>query len=240
VLAQIKARLADPAAAVRVIATQLVEAGVDLDFPAVFRAMAGLDSIAQAAGRCNREGSLHEGRVIVFRAPLDPPDGVLRVAAQVALPMLERGDGDPLTHDAFERFFRQLYWTQGERLDSRQIVSGPSALLARRDLSYAFRTAAEQFRIIPDEQVPVVMPWGDASRLVAEIARLGISRDRLRGIQRYIVGVYRKTLTRLSDAAAVREVAPGLFVLERKPLYSSATGLDDRGAGYFDPEELMA
>jgi CRISPR-associated endonuclease/helicase Cas3 len=243
VLAEITTRLADPAAEVRVIATQLVEAGVDLDFPVVFRAAAGLDSIAQAAGRCNREGLLTEGRVVVFRAPLDPPDGVLRVAARVALPMLERDDGDPLTHDAFERYFRGLYWTQGARLDSKRIVSGQASLLARRDLSYAFRAASEEFRIIPQEQVPVIVRWGDAPRLVDEIVRLGLSRERIRGIQRFTVGVYRGTLQRLGDAAAVREIeprlAPGLFVLERKALYSDTIGLDDRGAGLFAPEELM-
>jgi CRISPR-associated endonuclease/helicase Cas3 len=241
VLGEIKVRLADPAAEVRVVATQLVEAGVDLDFPVVFRAAAGLDSIAQAAGRCNREGLQARGRVVVFRAPQDPPDGVLRQASRIALPMLQRAGDDPLTLAAFERFFHELYWTQGARLDSKGIVSGRARLLARKDLSFAFRTAAEAFQIIPQEQVAIVVPWGDAPRLVDDIARLGISRERARGIQRFTVGVYRSTLQRLGDAAAVRETesAPGLFVLERASLYSPECGLDDRGTDLFAPEEMI-
>jgi CRISPR-associated endonuclease/helicase Cas3 len=240
-LARIRARLGDPAAEVRVVATQLVEAGVDLDFPVVFRAAAGLDSIAQAAGRCNREGLLKEGRVVVFRAPQEPPDGVLRQSARIGTAMLQRAGDDPLTLSAFERFFADLYWMQGDRLDGSQIISGQERLLARRDMSFAFRTAAERFKIVPEEQVPVIVPWGDAMRLAREIEQFGPTRERMRKMQRYTVGVYRATLARLAGAAAVREIVAGLglFVLEDAALYSERWGLDDGDAGMLAPEDLV-
>ena len=239
VLADIRMRLADPGAEVRVVATQLVEAGVDLDFPVVFRAVAGLDSIAQAAGRCNREGRLPEGRVVVFRAPQEPPAGVLRQAARIAMPMLSHPDDDPLTHQAFGQFFRDLYWAQD--LDRERIVSGSSPLLARPGLDYAFRTAEAVFKIIPDQQAPAIVPWGEGPRLAAEIEHYGPSRERLRGIQRFAVNVYRQTLQRLLDSGEVREVGSetGLFILEKQALYSRDTGLDDRGVGLLAPEDLI-
>lgn len=239
VLAEIRAQLADGGAEVRVVATQLVEAGVDLDFPVVFRAVAGLDSIAQAAGRCNREGQLAEGRLVVFAAPKPPPEGVPRQAARIAEPLLRGADEDPLTLAAFTQFFTQLYWVQGDRLDSEQIISGYNALLARTRLQYAFRTAAEVFRIIPDEQVPVVVPWGDAGVLVREIEHAGASRGRLRRLQRFTVGIYRRTAQGLLAERAVREVSPGLLVLEDERLYDEFVGLDVRGLGVLNPQECI-
>ena len=87
VIADIKQRLG-AGEDVRVVSTQMVEAGVDVDFPVVYRALAGLDSIAQAAGRCNREGKLGRGQVIVFVPPQPAPPGPLRRAADTTVSLL--------------------------------------------------------------------------------------------------------------------------------------------------------
>jgi CRISPR-associated endonuclease/helicase Cas3 len=222
------------------VATQLIEAGVDVDFPVVFRAVAGLDSIAQAAGRCNREGRLPGlGRVVLFCAPQEPPPGVLRQAAKIALPILRRPNEDPLTHAAFTRFFGNLYWTQGDKLDRESLVSGRSPLLGRPAAKFAFRKAAGLFRIIPDEQVPLVVPWEEAAKIVREIERGGSNRDRMRRLQRLTVGVYRRTAQGLLQERAAREISgcPGLLILEDERLYDHATGLDIRRIGVYEPEE---
>ncbi len=110
VIEEIKQKLKNKES-VRVISTQIVEAGVDIDFPVVYRALSGLDSIAQAAGRCNREGSLAgKGRVVVFVPPSKSPPGILRKASETTVSMLKTGDIDPLGYCAFGKFFSELYW----------------------------------------------------------------------------------------------------------------------------------
>ncbi|MCS7268198.1 MAG: CRISPR-associated endonuclease Cas3'' [Geminicoccaceae bacterium] len=242
VLGAIRAALAEPERPVRVVSTQLVEAGVDLDFPVVFRAVAGLDSIAQAAGRCNREGHLADfGRVVVFRPPTEPPPGILRIAAEIGRKLLTALP-DPLAQEAFERYFRELYWSRGERLDSAQLLTGEK-LLARPDLAFAFRTAAERFRMIPDEQVPVLVPWAEGRHLAGEIAARATAgaglRALLRRAQRFLVGVYRRTASAMLRAGAVRELVPGLLWLEDARLYDERFGLRIDRLGAYEPSELL-
>lgn len=110
----------------RVISTQLVEAGVDIDFPVVYRALAGLDSIAQAAGRCNREGRMvDKGRVVVFVPPVRPPIGHLRKAADACISTLRDQAHDPLARALFDRYFKEFYHSVD--LDGR--FQDPSATL---------------------------------------------------------------------------------------------------------------
>jgi CRISPR-associated endonuclease/helicase Cas3 len=129
---------------VRVISTQLVEAGVDLDFPVVYRALAGLDSIVQAAGRCNREGNLDMGKVVVFIPPRRAPMGILRKAAETTVGILS-ARAEPLTNDVFEQYFSELYW-KANSLDKYKMIQ----LLDPREndsqeCSIYFRTAAAKF-----------------------------------------------------------------------------------------------
>lgn len=242
VLARVRAALADDAREIRVVSTQLVEAGVDLDFPVVFRAIAGLDSIAQAAGRCNREGRLDTpGRVVVFQPPTEPPPGLLKLAAAIGRKLLAT-HSDPLSYEAFEHYFRELYWSRGEQLDTAQLLTGEK-LLAKADLAFAFRTAAERFRMIPDEQIPVLVPWGEGRALVGEIERraaVGAGlREVLRRAQRYVVGVYRRTAAEMLRTGSARALVPGLLFLEDGRLYDEKLGLRVDRLGAYEPSELV-
>ena len=105
----------------RLVSTQLVEAGVDLDFPTVYRAEAGFDSIAQAAGRCNREGKLPVGYTYVFEAEERPPAGLLLSAADTAKE-LRSLHPDPLAPAAVEAYFRHLYWTKKSEWDEHGVM----------------------------------------------------------------------------------------------------------------------
>src|SRR4051794_35543285 len=105
----------------RVVSTQLVEAGVDIDLPVVYRAAAGFDSIAQAAGRCNREGLAPLGTTYVFDAEQPPPRGVLRQGADTAQELWGI-HADPLAPEAIEHYFQQLYWKRSDEWDKFNIM----------------------------------------------------------------------------------------------------------------------
>ena len=106
---------------VQVISTQLVEAGVDFDFPVVYRALAGLDSIAQVAGRCNREGRLRKpGKVVVFVPPKNAPAGILRKAAETTRIILSARPSDPLDHSMFHHYL--LSYIGKQILDAKGIA----------------------------------------------------------------------------------------------------------------------
>ena len=163
---------------VRLVATSLVEAGVNLDFRVVWRAEAGLESIIQAAGRCNREGRAEMGYVFVFE-PSDeeghkPPPEIGQLAG-AAREVMRRHPKDPMSLDAINDYFRTLYWIKGDdALDAKGILE----LLRerRRRLDFPFETIAAEFRLIETALVPVIIPWcgtdgGDdtAKRLLEEL-----------------------------------------------------------------------
>lgn len=234
-IAEIKANLKE-GRPTRVVSTQLVEAGVDLDFPVVYRALAGLDSVAQAAGRCNREGRLAAGQVYVFQPESRIPAGHLRQAAEIGRGLLIRDGKDPLAPDRFEEFFRTLFWLKGETLDRHGIMG----LLANdHELRISFRTAAEKFRLIDDASAPVVVHYGEGSHLIELLRRNGPQRWLLRRLQRYVVNLPRQVHAKLVAEGAIEEVRPGIFVQAQGNLYDEQLGLCVDRSAVYAPDELV-
>ncbi|HTE35259.1 MAG TPA: CRISPR-associated helicase/endonuclease Cas3, partial [Reyranella sp.] len=221
VLQGVRNRLKDHAP-VRLVATSLIEAGVDVDFPEVWRAVAGLDSIAQAAGRCNREGRLKVGRAVVFIPAEAKSPRALEAFWQATRSILRRHEEDLLGLDAVEAYFRELYWQKGrEALDAAD-VDGRRGVLAAiaeraRDFSFAFRSIAEAFRLIDDVMEPVIVPWradasdDDADRLLHTTANMDRPRAaELRRLQRYTVSIPRKARDTWLAMGALRPIHPAL------------------------------
>lgn len=155
IIADIRERL-EKKIPTRVVSTQLVEAGVDIDFPVVYRALSGLDSIAQAAGRCNREGKLERGKVVVFVPPKSSPPGTLRRAEQTTISLLSGSTSDPMARELFAHYFEHFY-VKADSLDKH----GINDLLTRdaRALKIQFRTAAEKFQLIDDIESQAILVW---------------------------------------------------------------------------------
>lgn len=238
VIGHIKERL-NSGIPTRVVSTQLVEAGVDLDFPVVYRALAGLDSIAQAAGRCNREGKLSgKGEVVVFIPPQSAPPGLLRKGEDACRKVLYGIDGNPLERSLFAAYFTQFYHAcdLDEKGIGRMLATG-------RELDVRFRAAAEAFCLIDDEDTsPVVVRYhaegGNDVRvdeLLAILERDGPQRWLLRLLQPYMVTLYRRDVARLLSQGGINEMAPGLFVQTSDGLYHPMLGFDPQDGMGTDP-----
>lgn len=220
----------------RVVSTQVVEAGIDIDFPVVYRAMAGLDSIVQAAGRCNREGSKSRGEVVVFETDESPP-GDIGAAAASTREVLAHDEGkpapDPLGLNTIEHFFRQLYWSKGPPepgWDGRIRPDGRRCGITKMLEELNFASASRNYRIIEDGTVGVVVPYGEVgTRLCEEVARSHMTnserqRDTRRRAQRYTVAIRPWQVKKLVDAGLCQLTESGLMVLAEEA-YGEKVGL---------------
>lgn len=237
IIAAIKQRLQNNES-VRVISTQLVEAGVDLDFPVVFRALAGLDSIAQAAGRCNREGKQPGlGKVVVFVAPRKPPLGILRKAAETTVGIVYGSEVDPISHSLFERYFSELYW-KANSLDAKKIKELLSPQNDSQELSIYFRTAADRFQIINSSlQKTILVPYGKGEELIGFLKSMGPDRWLMRKLQRFTVNIYNYDFEGMRKRGSLEEIYKGIFALRSHLEYSDNTGLLIDTS--FDPEDFI-
>ena len=233
-------------APLRVVSTQLVEAGVDLDFPVVYRALAGLDSIAQAAGRCNREGALPEpGKVFVFVPPGKIPAGSLKQGAQACRNVLHGTTENPLDRTLIEAYFRQFYTSAD--LDKHGIVKLLTPAPTRDDpLPVDFGKAADKFRLIPDTQAPVVVryrgPDGKSEKVAALLGKIdkdGPNRGLMRSLQRYTVTLQKEVADKLlaqGELTLVPQV-PGLYAQANDTMYDDICGLFVEGE--IEPSKLV-
>lgn len=219
----------------RVVSTQLVEAGVDIDFPVVFRALAGLDSVAQAAGRCNREGSLpdgEKGQVVVFVRDIPKALHQVRTAAQATRTVLQAG-GNALSPEAFNLYFPQYYAGFASR-DKHGIVAHLCKKKNPR-FEFDFRTAADKFRLVDDEdQATVIVPYISAGNhsiepLINKLRSGDTDRWLLRQLQRYTVTARRKQVEVWQARGDLQELVPGMYLLIDELRYDSSLGLLSEG-----------
>jgi CRISPR-associated endonuclease/helicase Cas3 len=239
VLADIRERLKNKQPC-RVISTSLIEAGVDVDFPVVYRAMAGLDSIAQAAGRCNREGRLEGlGQVVVYE-PENPPrmPWLQRCASRAGETLRSLPENDPLGLVAMRRYFELLYDVQ--ELDTKGIVKRLNAPLDK-DLLFPFKAVAQDFRFIEDEGVAVIIPREpEAEALVRRLRYSDFPRGILRKLQRYSVTARTRDMMKLQAAGAVEMIQDAYPVLRNLGAYDDNVGLRVDAAEVWDADGLIA
>ena len=204
---------------IRVVSTQLIEAGVDIDFPVVFRQEAGLDCVLQAAGRCNREGKNVMSTTYVFSLAKEHtlPRGEMQAANQARLSL--NNTSDWFAPSTMTEYFRQLYCRK-ESFDRKNIKH-----LLYKPTEICFATAAKEFRLIEDAGVSVIVCWEDSMDLVDQVLHGGPSYILMKKLAQYTVNIYQSDFKKLLDMGVVSEKKEGLFVVEYQQQYDPNLGL---------------
>lgn len=224
--------------ACRVISTQLIEAGVDVDFPVVWRALGPLDSIVQAAGRCNREGRLRDaagdpalGEVIVFK-PEDSslPRGIYSVATGITASLLASVGAESLAvdHKLFAQYFSRLY----QYVPTDYEKGGECSIQEDRE-NLRFREVARKARVIADDTKPVIVPYGRGAEIIDEIRARTLESGKprfgkadLQRLQRYMVNLRQHDFDLLLALKQIHPLLPNLEpYLLSEGLYQKHLGL---------------
>ena len=234
VIQEVRRRL-ERGEACRVVSTQVVEAGVDLDFPVVMRAVGPLDSIIQAAGRCNRAGRMDAGRVVVFQPKEGsaPPLGSYKLATDTTLRMLNAGPLDLDNPETVTEFFRGVY----------QFADHDAKGIQGKRRSFDYPEVASRFRMIDDATLETVVPrYGtgeERERVGRELERLRngtpAARSVIRSLQPWTVQIYVNQASGMLRSGLLSEVMPGLY--EWRGDYDEVTGIG--GITALDPDALI-
>jgi CRISPR-associated endonuclease/helicase Cas3 len=222
VIADIKTKLKNNEP-IRVISTQIVEAGVDIDFPVVYRALTGLDSIAQAAGRCNRENKIKEGgKVYVFVPPSSSPQGFLRKCEDAGKAILRNYNESEFTPNLYSEYFKYLY----SNLNSFGQADFQNRLIQdAKNFEFQFKEYAEKFNMIDDKkQMSIIVRYKNSQALIDQLKYAGATKDLLRRLQRYIVNIPIYTFNKIREANYIEEIN-GYWVQCDDNLYKPGLGL---------------
>lgn len=215
----------------RVVSTSLIEAGVDVDFPVVFREQSGLDSILQAAGRCNREGRRppEESFVHIFEGEGKAPP-LFSTAIGAGKAAMSR-HADIASQEAIHDYFSELLELKGKEAQDKERI-----LPLIQSEFFPFRTVAERFHLIDSLTRTVYVPWREGAELVERLRVGEGGRALFRRLGQYGVSVYEKHFATLEAAGDLEVLENGAAILCNPTLYAGETGLSleaDSGKSLF-------
>ncbi|RGY96756.1 CRISPR-associated helicase Cas3' [Clostridium sp. AM58-1XD] len=222
----------------RLIATSLVEAGVDFDFQTVYRELAGIDSVIQAAGRCNREGKKCRDDCKTYVFKLEQSEDIhlpnaLKLPMEVAGQVGEEYE-DIASLEAIEAYFRRLFYFRGNGLDIKEIVRQMED--GRRNLLFPFTTVAKQFKLIENDTKTILIDWEEeAKNIVCRIKAGDTSRRLIREAGQYCVNIYENDFEKLNGAGMLELIDNDMeyYILRNRGQYTEEKGLEilaERGA----------
>jgi CRISPR-associated endonuclease/helicase Cas3 len=211
----------------RVVSTQVMEAGIDVDFPVGYRALAGLDSIIQAAGRVNREGkNPGGGEMFVFEPEsefIKRTPAYIKQTGDVARSVLREYETDPTSIEAIIAYFKLL-----DKLQDPKRTSDAREILAcfEKGGGFDFKTAADKFKLIENNTVSVIIPYDDkAAKHVEELRYIPYPASTLRKLQGYTVNIYEQEFQALNTKGVIEMTADAYAVLKDMSYYDAQTGI---------------
>lgn len=223
----------------RLISTQLIEAGVDVDFPVVLRCLAGLDSLTQAAGRCNREGRLQQGgEFYIFRREKESTIPDILLAAQHAREVLSLcNENDLIGEKSVRLFFELHFWHLSGQMDRREVMAAFYSDFFKDPYALRFQELSQRFKFIDNETISVFVPFGKKGSLLCDKLRQTYDpkerRTTLRALQRYVVGVHENDWKKLMSNGMLEIIHDSYYLSPKvdSQFYSKETGLNLENSG---------
>lgn len=219
------------------VSTSLVEAGVDLDFQSVYRELAGMDSMIQAAGRCNREGRRNVEKSKVFIFQFEEKESVLGQKQQIDVAKsLIVDDRELAEMETVTKYFEMLYHIKGDSLDKKKILDE----FTNKNAKYNFAKVGKEFKLIEQNTKIVFIKCEDAAKEIhQELQNKGFTRAGMRKASRYCITVYDKTFEKMYGAGMIRPVSEDIedfYELVDEGRYTEEMGLEleiDTGMALF-------
>lgn len=236
VLEEIRERLRNNEKCI-LISTSLVEAGVDLDFQSVYRELAGVDSMIQAAGRCNREGQRKAENSNVFIFRFEGKENVLGQRQQIDVAKSLLADGGEFSDmETITKYFEMLYHIKGDSLDKKKILDE----FTNKCMQYNFAKVGKEFKLIEQNTKTIFINCEEAaSEILYDLHQKGFSRSNMRKASQYCISVYEQIFDKMYGAGMIQPVSEDLkefYVLTDNGQYTEEMGLEleiDNGMALF-------
>lgn len=218
----------------RVISTSLIEAGVDIDFPTVYRAISGIDSLLQAGGRCNRENKRKVCESVVHIFDTDEVVSYQQTNTSVTRDVIRNFGEKIYLPEAIRMYFENLYYYRDidrthNAFDKKKIIKGLEKL--------EFSSVADRFRLIENNTKSIYILTEENQKEINELRNGRYTKELFRKLQQYSVNLYDYDFKKLDEACAVEYINESFYVLSDSSFYSEKTGVvfpdDNRVKGIF-------
>ena len=221
VLEKIRKRL-DENKPCRVVSTSLIEAGVDIDFPTVYRAISGIDSILQAGGRCNRENKRNSSECIVHIFNTDEVLSYQQTNTDAAMEVIKKYGDKIYLPEAIKMYFDNLYYYRDidkthKVFDKKGIINSLTNL--------EFESVAQKFKLIENDTKSLYICTEENKKEIDDLRSGNYSKELFRNLQQYVVNLYERDFKKLDEACAVEYVDNSFYVLSDNKYYSDKTGI---------------
>ncbi len=206
----------------RVISTSLIEAGVDIDFPTVYRAISGIDSILQAGGRCNRENKREASESIVHIFDTDEVISYQQMNASIAREIIAEYKEKLYMPEAIKKYFDKLYYYRDidrshKVFDKKEILKGLERL--------EFSSVSDKFRLIENNTKSVYISTEENKEIISDLRNRKYTKELFRKLQQYVINIYDYDFKKLDEACAIEYLDDSFYILTNKDFYSEKTGV---------------